>query len=410
MHRRALRATVGGTQIDVPAGSWSAGQFLRFNGSVIDSAAASGGSTSTRPFQIGAAQNDRGKDAWEAYCAWIGEPHLIAVDFASRFNWSDIENPTFVLSGWSSWFAAYPDEWLMLALNLLPNSVDSSVAANWIAGASGSFDSHFNTFADNLIASGCKRLILRLDHEMNLHPIPDVNAYKTYWRRVVDLLRAKFTAATGVLMKTCWNPTNNYNVIDLDTIWPGDLQLATTSPAAFGGISNASGGDPASTNLLARIMRAPPFRRRMPCPQVDFIGVDIYDQSGSGYVSNVQPTQAQWHEAWWGFLSNFNEYPQSAFNTSSLNYYTQLSHETGTPLCVPEWGCWEVGHTTPAGGDNPMFVSKMYDWLVASGVVFACYFDVELPDFGAYHQLWPGYSGTYVTNLPRARDEYLRLF
>lgn len=45
MHRKGLRATVGGVDIDVPVGAWAAGEFLRYNAStgVIDSAAAGGG-------------------------------------------------------------------------------------------------------------------------------------------------------------------------------------------------------------------------------------------------------------------------------------------------------------------------------------------------------------------------------
>lgn len=366
---------------------------------------------SSRPFAIGAAQNDRGLAAWDAYRQYIGERNLIAVDFAARAQWTDIENPTFVFDGWASWFRAHPTQWLMLALNLLPDTLNPATAQNWIDGANGVHDAHFNTFADNLIASGCKRLILRLDHEMNIHAIPDTTAYKNYWIRVVDLLRTKFTAATGVVMKTCWNPTNNVNSINMDLIWPGDIQSALNGGASadFGGVNNTSGA-PNSDNARDRIFRTFPFQRRMPCPQVDYIGVDIYDQNGSSYVANVQPTQKQWSEAYWSYLSNFNEFPQDAFNTTSLNYFSTLANETGTPLCVPEWGCWEVGHGTPAGGDNPLFVSKMYDWCVRSNVAFACYFDVQLPSFNAYHQLWPGADGTYLTVLPRAAAMYRDLF
>jgi hypothetical protein len=300
----------------------------------------------------------------------------------------------------------------MLALNLLPDTLPASVAQNWIDGQNGVHDSHFNLFADNLIASGCKRLILRLDHEMNVHAIPNTTAYKAYWIRIVDLLRAKFTAATGVIMKTVWNPTNNVNSINMDLIWPGDIQSALNGGASsdFGGVNNTSGA-PNADNARDRIFRTFPFQRRMPCPQVDYIGVDIYDQNGSSYVGNVQPTQKQWAEAYWSYLSNFNEFPQDAFNTTSLNYFDQLARETGTPLCVPEWGCWRVTPTgPPAGGDNPYFIGKMYDWFVRANVSFACYFDVDLPAFGAFHQLWPGKDGNYQTVLPRARDTYLELF
>lgn len=358
---------------------------------------------SSRPFAIGAAQNDRGLAAWDAYRQYIGERNLIAVDFAARAAWTDIENPTFVFDGWASWFRAHPTQWLMLALDLLPDTLNPATAQNWTDGANGVHDAHFNTFADNLIASGCKRLILRLHHEFNLAAIPggSIANWVTYWKRVVNLLRAKFTTATGVIMKTCWNPTCNIGGLDLDAYWPGSTRLATVT----GGI----GGDAVGAVMAARSY---PFKRRYACAEVDYIGIDIYDQNpgDSLYTVNVTPTDAQRHGAFANYMTGFTEF--TGYEAAGqLIYMQRLAAETGTPLCIPEWGCWQVSASSPpAGGDNPIFISKMYDWFVRANVAFACYFDVQLPPFGALHQLWPGMDGRYLTVLPRASQMYRELF
>lgn len=51
MQRTGLRATIGGVETDVPTGTWTGGQFLRYNAStgVIDSAAGGGGGGITGP-------------------------------------------------------------------------------------------------------------------------------------------------------------------------------------------------------------------------------------------------------------------------------------------------------------------------------------------------------------------------
>lgn len=356
------------------------------------------------PCRIGASLGGGvGLPTFRAYTEWIGRDDMIAVDYFARAQWSDIENPSFIFTAWAPWQAAYPDNWIALAVPLLPDSLNPATAQNWTDGANGVHDAHFNTLADNIIASGIKNIILRLHHEFNLTAIPggSLANWVTYWKRVVNLLRVKFTNATGVRMMTCWNPTNNITTFDLDAMWPGKVE--NNAPTDFGGLTG---------NPLIRVQRGYPFRRRFSCPEVDFIGIDCYDQNGSSYVNGVQPTAAQHSEAWWSYLTNFDEFnvATTPINTSSLNYMATLARETGTPLCVPEWGCWGVGQGRPAGGDNPTYIRKMREWLLANNVSWACYFDWTNVGLDAHHQLWPGLANTIVTQFPLARDEYMRLF
>lgn len=382
--------------IDVQLGTLREGETLVYDGL---------GRVATQranPFRCGVSLGGgAGLATYRAYTDWVGNTQLIASDFCADAQWSDIEAPNFIFDAWAPWQAAYPNNWLALAVHLLPQTLPWSTAQNVIDGANGVHDAHFNTLADNIIASGLKNLIIRLDHEFNLHTIPSASTWVTYWKRVVNLLRAKFTAASGVRMQTCWNFSNNQGGVDLDALWPGspnptvDVTLTGTALA------------------IARAKRKYPLVHRFSCPEVDFIGIDIYDQYGEGYTNGVQPTAAQQTQAFHTFLNGFNEFavpPDVGYFCGSMQYAAILSRETGVPLCVPEWGTWGVGHGRPAGGDNPTFIRKMHDWMRTAGVSWANYFDITLPAFDAYHQLWPGVDNNITTDFPRARDEYLRLF
>ena len=357
------------------------------------------------PFKIGVytGPGTTGSSGFQTYQNWLGCQEMIASDNFARAQWSDIEAPNFLWDAWSPICRDNPTMWLQLTVPLLPNTLNPATAQNWTDGANGVHDAHWNTLGDYIVARanlGIKRIIVRLHHEFNLAPIPggSEDEWRTYWTRVVGLLRAKFTTASGVQMLTCWNPSRG-NQKDLDLYWPGVVRDANAT--TFGGVSAAS---------LARMNRSFPFRRRFYCNEVDLIGLDTYDQSGSGYTNGVTPTEAQRAQAWWSYMDNEDEFPEANTNTGSHNYMQKLSEETGTPLCIPEWGCWGVGHGRAAGGDNPMFIERMYNWMTRAGVTYACYFDSTQPGQDAWHQLWPGADSTFVTEFPNARDRYLELF
>lgn len=398
--RRFLRVdTLGGRQtIDIEVGQLRDDQPLVYDG--INNRVYT---TRRNPWRAGVSLTNPSLSEYTAYTNWLGDSKLLASDFGADTAWSDIENPSFLFSRWAPWAKAFPNNTLVLALHIMPNSFWTT-ASNLVTAAGGGFDAHINTLGDNIVASGLKKLIIRLDHEFNLHAIPSAANWRTYWTHCVDLLRAKFTAASGVKAMFCWNfslnaskPPGTTDVVTLDDLWPG-------------GYTQATGTGSVDAMTLIKY----PYRRRWACPQVDFVGIDIYDEYGNGYTTNVQPTAAQQYSAFWGYLTNFNEYQATAGNldyaSGSMMYASALARETNTPLCVPEWGCWALNASFPTGGDNPIFVRKMHEWLKASNVSWASYFDVWNTTYGALHQLWPGSDNAFVTSFPSARDEYLRLF
>jgi hypothetical protein len=371
------------------------------------------------PFKLGVytGPGATGASGFAGYQNWLGCQEMIGSDNMADAQWSDLTAPNFIWENWGPVCLANPQMWLQLSCALIPDTLTSSNFANGVAG---DYDSMWNTLGDYIVTRaplGIKRIIFRLHHEFNLRtPVINASDFKAYWIRVVGLLRAKFTAASGVEALFCWNPSNhqnNYQAYMLDDYWPGDVQ--TIAATTYGGIANAA--PLANLDLLNSKY---PFRRRFASDYVDYIGIDIYDQSpGDGiYVANVQPSRANQARAMQRYVANFNEFfspysPNFAadYRSNGLAYMHQLSHETSTPLCVPEWGLWGVGHNNrPAGGDNPYFIQQMYDWFVRAGVSYACYFDSTQPGSDAWHQLWPGADYTHQTDFPVARDRYLELF
>ena len=103
---------------------------------------------------------------------------------------------------------------------------------------------------------------------------------------------------------------------------------------------------------------------------VDYIGIDVYDQS---WCTNYSDPAARWNDALnaqWG-----------------LTWHRDFAAAHGKPMSFPEWGVAtrSDGH---GGGDAPYFVQKMTQWIAQNNVGYQVYFDFDAPD-GA-HDLMDG--------------------
>ncbi len=103
---------------------------------------------------------------------------------------------------------------------------------------------------------------------------------------------------------------------------------------------------------------------------VDYIGNDVYDQS---WVPNYTDPLARWNDVKTG---SFGLDWQAAFATAH-----------GKRLSFPEWGVFTRadGH---GGGDSPVFIQKMSDWLRSHNVAYHAYFEYDAPD--GQHALMSG--------------------
>ncbi len=88
---------------------------------------------------------------------------------------------------------------------------------------------------------------------------------------------------------------------------------------------------------------------------VDDIGVDVYD-AGHG----VSTPSVRWK--------------QIVTKSYGLNFWDNFASQNGKPLTIPEWG---LSTGANGGGDDPYFITQMYDWMRAHDVGFEAYFDYQ---------------------------------
>ncbi|MEY9849680.1 hypothetical protein ABH940_006790 [Streptacidiphilus sp. BW17] len=113
-------------------------------------------------------------------------------------NWSDIEGSPGLLAPWAQWRLSRPDRIFVLAVPMQAqnedNLSDDEVASLLQQAATGANDGHFLTLARRLVALGIPDTMITLGWEMNGITYtsrcgPDPTDWKTYWRRIVHVMR-----------------------------------------------------------------------------------------------------------------------------------------------------------------------------------------------------------------------------
>lgn len=278
--------------------------------------------------------------AVKAYEGRLGQPLARVHDFLARETWSAIENV-----GWwtSTWGASTYAGRMVFTVPMLPDT-----GGTLAAGAAGTYDEHFRTLARNLVAGGQGRATLRLGHEFNGNwyrwtiAVPGGPAdYAAYWRRIVTAMRS----VTGAAFRFDWSPISGGSyvdgrVVDAAAAYPGD---------AF----------------------------------VDYIGLDQYDQS---WTADRADPERRW-----------SEFMNQAFG---LRWHQAFAQSHGKPMTFPEWGA-TIRTDGYGGGDDPAFITHMFDWIAANNVAYHMYF--EYADGTIESRLFGG-------SFPLARARFLSLF
>jgi Glycosyl hydrolase family 26 len=155
-----------------------------------------------------------------------GEP-LVGHTYLPGRVWEDIRGPTWLLTPWSSWRAGDPARVLVInAPMLVPNEgnlSDSAVRALLYRGSKGDFDGNFEVLAHRLIAYKVPDAIIVLGWEMNGSVYtsrcgPDPEEWKTYWRRIVDAMRA----VKGSRFRFDFAPSRGTDDAPWPECYPGD--------------------------------------------------------------------------------------------------------------------------------------------------------------------------------------------
>jgi hypothetical protein len=265
------------------------------------------------------------------------------LDFASTDSWYNITGPSWMLTPWAAQSAR-----LEYSLPMMPVGSAYSLAAC----AAGTYNSQWTTLATNLVAKGLDDTIVRPGWEFNGNWFYWAAAGKTTefigcFRNIVTTMRAQ----PGQHFAFDWNPSIGPGAFAAELAYPGD-------------------------------------------EYVDYIGLDVYDYNWYYYPAPPNATEAQIAAAQlnvWNYTLNGNH---------GLNFWHAFADSHGKPLSIPEWGVGKMtdGH---AGGDNPSFVTNMFQFAKnpQNNVAYLNYFEYD--STVAIHRL-----GSDSTLFPRSAEEF----
>lgn len=271
------------------------------------------------------------------YQTWLGQPVTTVLDFIGRA-------PTTDTTPWGdiddpSWVC---NQWkkgpwhLLLSAAMLPNAKFTLAD-----GQAGLYNKHWKRFGATLVATGCADATIRLGWEFNAKFYPwaaggKEAAFAGYWRQIVKTLRA----VPNQQFRFNWCPLAGATSADVVKAWPGSAY-------------------------------------------VDVIGLDAYDTTT---LKGVTDPRARW--------DNQLKRPYG------LNWLEKFAAANGRPMSFPEWGVTVRPSDTFGGGDNPYYITKMWQWIHSKNVAYSSYFEMDGPT--ARHRLM-------TTQFPKSSAEYRRL-
>jgi len=320
---------------------------------------------------------------YDAYGPWLNRTNIWAEDFLPTNAWDQVEGQQWDLGTWQWWIKKNPGRHLILTPPMLAGGWDGKgpstgpaahVPVSLEEGAKGTYNIYYQHLAKNLVKYGLVDVtFLRIGHEFNgswyswrVSNAKQAEAYAAYFKQIVTTMRAVPGAEN---LKFVWNPAMMpWWPYDPEKAWPGD-------------------------------------------DVVDYIGVDVYDQSWS---PNNYPIPAGASDA--DKLARRKRVWDNETNSEQakgLPYWVKFAAKHGNkPLCIPEWGAC-IRQDKHGGGDSAFFIEQMYKFIYkpANNVYFECYFDVSAGD--GDHRLVPETDKNkppQETKLPEAAAKYKELF
>jgi len=231
--------------------------------------------------------------------------------------WTDWESPwiTDPSYGYTSWVAEEPQNQLVLAVDLIPSSLeDVGDPLSWEQScAAGDFDSYATELGTNLVAAGLQNSVIRLGDEMN-----------GTWE--VDFMGT--TTQEQNLWATCFA-----NEVTALRQAPGENFLIDWDPNA------GKGGYPYANFYPGN-------------SYVDIMGLDLYDVDSNSPNTSVT-------------------FSQLANEPFGLTDFEAFAAKEGRPMSFPEWGL-----STIPSGDDPGYIDGMGSTVANGDFAFETYFDV----------------------------------
>jgi len=324
--------------------------LLAFGAASIPRASAS--STSAPPW-LGVYRGAGAASLIPAYESWLGAPagsvsYVTDNNYlAGKTDWTNVDNATWTLGQWKG-----SGRNLVLGVAMLP----AGGAYTLEQGATGAYNSHFVTLAQQMVANGFGDAVVRLGWEFNATWYPwaargHEAAFAAYWRQIVTAMRSvpgaanlKFDFCAAIPTPGGWLSAN------IEAAYPGDAY-------------------------------------------VNYIGLDAYD--GSTVSASSNPAGR------WNDLMN---------RPYGLAWQKAFAAAHGKQMSYGEWGLWQLPATPQYNsGDDSYYIQHMYDWFNSNNVAFANYFEINVlaadKSVAEYHAL--AYAGT---QFPKSAALYQQLF
>jgi len=247
---------------------------------------------------------------------WFGYQVPRAIEFMSNSSWSDFD-------GASAWAVNLTSGWpaqrwrATLSVPMLPADGVSSLAQ----GVAGSYNSHFTNLAQVLVAAGEGDAIIRLGWEMNgswyAWRVLNATDAANYRDYWIQIITT-MRAVPGTSFKFDFCPANGYNSYPSNNSYPGDAY-------------------------------------------VDIIGLDVYNAS----YATTDPV-ARWNEI--------------VTQSYGMQYWADFATAHNKPLSYPEWATCIRTADSAGGGDDPLFIQNMFNWIGSHNVAYHNYWDYQAPD------------------------------
>lgn len=275
-------------------------------------------------------------DQVKEYETWLGKKVSSVLDFVGRAPVSSIE-PWKNIDNPAWWCNQWKNQPYRLVLSV---AILPNTNFSLAQGARGTYNDHWKKFASSMVSNGCGDTTLRLGWEFNGKFYPWAAGGK----------EASFAAY--------WR-----QIVDTIRSVPGQKFIFDWTPLAGSTAANVEAAWPGSN-------------------YVDVLGLDAYDTS----TIPASDPQGRW---------------QNQLNRPyGLVWHAAFAQKMGKPLSFPEWGITVRKEDSLGGGDNPSYLTNMWNWFKMHDVAYNLYFEVDAKD--GDHRLM-------TTQFPKSSAEYRRL-
>lgn len=239
--------------------------------------------------------------------------------------WTEWETPWMfsnTYDGWDAWLAANPAHQVVMAMDLIPQSLSNEHdPLPWEqACAAGSYNQHATTLAKNLVSYGAGKIVIRLGPEANGAWEADyagtATAEMNDWAKCYDNEVTAMRAVPGAHFLFVWNPNACTTDLPLNEWYPGNSY-------------------------------------------VDIVGIDAYDQDCSSSKTVSQ-------EGWATFSTDGFDGDSTFPSIAAIEAFA-VTH--GKPLSFPEWG---ISAGQP---DDAAYITDMAQMFKHDAFAFESYFD-----------------------------------